>query len=122
VWEFFQNVQSCIEGTRVPAGPIRPSRPGEMYALAGQPAANLEGGCVEPLPDNLGNWSYPSVTALEDRVLISHTHSLYSDAGERITPGGNSRLKIMPLSWVYAGNDPKAGNPILAKCSVPPKP
>ena len=122
VWEFFQNVHSCIEGTRVGPGPIRPTRPGEIYSLAGEPAANVDGGSVEPLPDNYGNFSYPSLTALDDRVLISHTHSVYNDAAERITPDGNSRLKVMPLTWVYGGNDPQAGNPILEKCSLPPKP
>ena len=122
VWEFFQNVQSCIEPARVAPGPIRPTRPGEIHALAGLPAANLEGGSVEPLPDDYGNWSYPSCTVLDDRVLISHTYSLYDDAGQRINPGGNSRLKVMPLRWAYGDNDPKAGNPILEKCSVPPRP
>ena len=122
VWEFFQNVQSCIEPARVAPGPIRATRPGEVYALTGQPAANLDGGSVEPLPDNLGNWSYPSCTVLDDRVLISHTYSVYDDAGQRINPGGNSRLKVMPLRWAYGDNDPEAGNPILEKCSVPPRP
>lgn len=122
VWEFFQNVQSCIEGTRVAPGPIRATRPGEVYALAGGPAADLEGGSVEPLPDNLGLWSYPSCTALRDRVLISHTYSIYDDAGQRIHPGGNSRLKVLPLRWVYGGNDPQQGNPTLDKCSLPPTP
>ena len=59
---------------------------------------------------------------LDDRVLISHTHSVYTDHGERIQPGGSSRLKVMPLRWVYGDSDPKAGNPILDKCSVPPTP
>lgn len=122
VWEFFQNVHSCLEPTRVSAGPIRTSRPGELYSLTGQPAANLDGGSVEPLPDNLGGWSYPSCTVLEDRVLISHTYSEYNNTGERIQPGGNSRLKVMPLRWVYGDNDPHTGNPILEKCSVPPRP
>lgn len=122
VWEFFQNVQSCIEPARVAPGPIRATRPGEVYALTGQPAANLDGGSVEPLPNHLGGWSYPSCTVLEDRVLISHTYSEYDDAGQRINPGGNSRLKVMPLRWAYGDNDPEAGNPILEKCSVPPRP
>jgi len=122
VWEFFQNVHSCLEPTRVAAGPIRSSRPGEIHALAGLPAANLEGGCVEPLPDNYWQGSYPSVLTLDDRVLISHTHSVYTDHGERIQPGGSSRLKVMPLRWVYGDSNPEAGNPILDKCSVPPTP
>ena len=53
------------------------------------------------------------VISLPDRQL---------DAMLAAFPGGNSRLKVMPLTWVYGGNDPQAGNPILEKCSVPPRP
>lgn len=38
VWEFFQNIESMHETTRVEPGPIRPCRPEEIYFPAGQRA------------------------------------------------------------------------------------
>ena len=122
VWEFFQNVQSILEETRVPAGPVGPLRPGELYSLVGQPATQVENCSVEPLPEGYGTWSYPSATVLDDRVLISHPYSIYTDHAERISPGGNSRLKVLPLEWIYGGYIPSAETPILDKVSTPPIP
>ena len=122
VWEFFRNVQSIHETTRVETGPIGPVRPEEVYALAGRPAVQREAEYVQPLPEGFGCWSYPSVLVLKGRLLISHTFSVYNDAGERIRPGGSSRLKVFPLKWAYGGGDPNEENPILTKVSVPPTP
>ena len=42
VWEFFQNLYSMHETTRVESGPIRPTRPEEIYFSAVQTASERD--------------------------------------------------------------------------------
>jgi hypothetical protein len=119
VWEFFQNVESQHEALRVPAPPIRPVRPAQIYAAPGQPVP-------EPAEDaafdsaSLGRWSYPSVLVLKDRVFIAHTFNTWeADSGKAVMErggpqGSNQKLKILPLKWFYGGKQP-AENPALQR-------
>ena len=116
VWEFFQNVESIHEKTRVEAGPIRLTRPAEVYRDAGVAAPVIEDPSIELLDERWGRWSYPSVFVWKDRVLISHTYSRYNEKSQRVgingIPAGeegavSSRLKILPLSWLYGGLEPQ---------------
>lgn len=114
VWEFFQNVHSIHEETRVEPGPIRPTLPEGRYSDTGMPAYERDADHIKPLPVGWGRWSYPSVLVTKDRALISHTYSYYDEKGVRINPGG-SKLKILPLEWFYGGGDRFAENETLSK-------
>jgi len=119
VWEFFQNVESQHETVRVPAPPIRPVRPTQIYSAPGQPAPD-PGEDATFDPATLGRWSYPSVLVMKDRVLIAHTYSMWEQDKtkavlERRGPGGaNQKLKVLPLKWFYGGKQP-ADNPSLLR-------
>ena len=111
IWEFFQNVESVLEETRVAPGPIHPVHPSEAYSLHDNNGWWVEWPIedVKPLPEGYGRWSYPSMLIIKDRVLIQHT---YGRPGE---PAAMSILKVLPLSWFYAGHDRFEGNPYLKK-------
>ena len=108
VWEFFQNVESIWEETHVEPGPIRPTLPECIFNDPGTAAYERAQDCLASFPEGMGRWSYPSVLVARDRVLIAHTYSIYDHQGRRLCPGGNSRLKVLPLSWFYGGDDPLA--------------
>ena len=128
VWEFFQNVQSLHETTRVEPGPIRPTRPAEIYFPAGQPVAEREAEHVVAA-DEHARWSYPSVCVLDDRVLITHTYSTYEEHPTRaelvlsnqLQGSFNQKLKVLPLNWFYGGKEP-ADNLFLREAYEPAKP
>ncbi len=121
VWEFFQNVESMHEETRVEPGPIRPVRPAEYNFDPGLPAPEREREHILPF-DFHGRWSYPSVFVMADRVLIAHTYSVYEEHPTRAElilssqkeGGFNQKLKVLPLTWFYGGKEP-ADNPVLAR-------
>jgi hypothetical protein len=130
VWEFFQNVQSLHETTRVEPGPIEPVHPAEYYFEPGQPAPQRRAEHVLGAPAH-GRWSYPSVFVTKDRVLVTHTYSVYEDHPDRAEiirhktdSNGhmvNQKLKVLPLKWFYGGKEP-AGNPFLKEAYEPAKP
>ena len=103
VWEFFQNVESILEETWIPPGPIRFVRPESVYNVDGQPAPVRDPDHVKPLPEGYGRWSYPSVMVHHDRVLIAHTFSKYDKKAKNV---GGSRLKVLPIKWFYGDSDP----------------
>ena len=125
VWEFFQNVESIHEETRVEPPPIRPLRPAEHNFEPGVPAPEREVEHVKEAKIH-GRWSYPSVFVMKDRVLITHTHTLYQEhptKAQTMALGGqaarnmrpdkaNQQLKVLPLSWFYGGKEP-ADSPVL---------
>ena len=121
VWEFFQNVESMHEETRVEPGPVRPVRPAEYNFDPGLSAPEREREHILPF-DFHGRWSYPSVFVMEDRVLIAHTYSVYEEHPTRAElilssqkeGGFNQKLKVLPLTWFYGGKEP-ADNPVLAR-------
>lgn len=128
VWGFFQNVQSGHETTRVEPGPIRPTRPAELYMPAGQPAVERD---VRYVQDSDIRWraSYPSVLVCKDRVLVTHTYTSFDEHPtqgtlihpKRIAGSNNQMLKVLPLSWFYGGKQP-ANNPFLKSAYEPAKP
>ena len=118
VWEFFANVESLHQSTRVEPGPVASVRPEELYN-APSPLPPRDPRYIQPLPDGFGRWSYPSVLVTSKHVLISHSYALYNDQGQRFSPGGNMRLKVLPLSWLYGGGNPQDANVELEKCSAP---
>ena len=135
VWEFFQNVQSIHETTRVEPGPIRPTRPEEAYFPAGQSAPERDTRYVDHCDGHV-RASYPSCLVLKDRVFITHTTSgeheehptlarlQYEGTGEKHPETGNfmgQSLKILPLKWFYGGKEP-ADNPFLKEAYEPAKP
>lgn len=128
VWEFFQNVESMHEETRVEPGPIRPIRPAEYHFEPGLPAPEREREHVLQVGFH-GRWSYPSVYVMKDRVLIAHTYSVYEEhptraeliLSSRKEGGFNQKLKVLPLTWFYGGKEP-ADNPFLPRVYEPASP
>ena len=130
VWEFFQNVQSLHETTRVEPGPIEPVRPAEQYDQPGKPALERDADYIHSA-DVHGRWGYCSVLVMKDRVLITHTFSSYEDAPTTAQiirnptdDGGtiiNQKLKVLPLNWFYGGKEP-ANNPFLKEAYEPARP
>lgn len=127
VWEFFQNVASIHETTRVEPGQLKPVRPEEIYFAPGQPAPERRGCHIQTTSHN---WKgcYPSVLVMKDRVLVTHTHVTFDEhptegmlVKSRKSGGHNQKLKVLPLSWFYGGREP-ADNPFLAKAYEPAKP
>ena len=131
VWEFFQNLESIHETTRVEPGPIHPTRPSETYFEPGLPAPERDPAHV--LPSTLfGRWSYPSVLVTDDRVLVAYSYQ-YGDEHptraefipSRTREGGtrefDQKLKVLPLSWFYGGKEP-ADNPFLPRAYEPATP
>lgn len=123
VWEHFQNVESLHEETHVEPGPIAIVKPeGRQAILPSGPVTELDPEYAIDLPVGYGRWSYPSVYVAEDRVLISHSYSYHDETGETVKQGAN-KLKVLPISWFYGGNDPKAESTLLQKIqALPPRP
>ena len=116
MWEFFQNVESILEGTHVEPGPIEITRPQACYPVNAQRAASdFDFRYARPLPANFGRFSYPTMLALEDRVLITHGYSWHDKHGDQ---HAGPKLKVLPLSWFYDGQDPTADSAILTKIEI----
>jgi len=121
VWEFYQNVHSLHETTRVEPGPIRPTRPEEAHYEPGWPAPERPVDIIQTAESH-GRWSYPSVFVMKDRVFIAHTYTMYKEHPTEatiISDGGknseyNQLLKVLPVEWFYGGKKP-ADNPFLKR-------
>ncbi len=127
VWEFFQNIESIHESTRVEPGPVRPLRPSEHHFAPGVPAPEREVEHIRQV-DFHGRWSYPSMLVMKDRVLVAHTYSHYEEhptearlVSSKDTLGFNQKLKVLPLNWFYGGKEP-ADNPFLPRAHDPASP
>lgn len=116
IWEHFQNIESLHEETHVEPGPIYPVRPEGAYDASGG-AVECDPEYVVPLPEEYGRWSYPSVLVVENRVLISYGYQTYDSAGNR---SEGRRLKVLPTSWFYSGQDPQAESYALKDFETPP--
>ena len=113
VWEFFQNVESIQEKTRVEPGPIRRGGPAEYHHGPGKPAPEREAEHVTPATE-LGTWTYPGVLVTQDRVLISYRCARFDEHPVRaqLVNRHFEKLKVLPLTWLYGGKEP-ADNPML---------
>jgi len=111
VWEFFQNLESILEETRVAPGRIHPVRATEVYSLQDNDGWWTQWPVqdIVPLPKGYGRWSYPSVLVTGERVLVSYVHQVPGGPREAAT------MKVLPLSWFYAGRDRFAENPFLKR-------
>ena len=121
VWEKFQNVESLHEETHVEPGPIEWVRPEAASSILPGAALEADPEYAIELPEGYGRWSYPSVLVLEDRVLITHSYSIHdSITGE--APNG-AKLKVLPITWFYGGQDPTEESTLLQKIEgLPPRP
>ena len=125
VWEFFQNIESMHEATRVEPGPIRPVHPEEYHVEPGVPAPERDPEHIG-LYDFHGRWSYPSVFVMQDRVLVAYTYSFYEEHPTKaqlynsrdVDGAPNQKLKVLPLTWFYGGKEP-ADNPFLPRAHEP---
>ena len=90
LWEFFQNVESIHEETRVVPGPVRLARPAEYHFGPEVPAPELDDENVTPA-DALGTWTYPSVTVFVDRVFVAYRYTLYREHPEYAQTGGEQQ-------------------------------
>jgi len=112
LWEFFQNVESILEGTRVEPGPVGFVRPEGMVYGPTDPAPERDGRYVVDLPDSYCRCSYPSAFFYRDRLLVGHTNAHYTDEDKYVMPG---RLIVVPISWLYGGAKNMKPNPELRK-------
>ena len=110
VWEFFQNLDSIWEETRVEPGPIKRGGPAEYYFQPGMPAPERDPSNVT-VATEYGYWTYPAVLVLKDRVIIEYSAR---DLGLR-------KIKVLPMSWFYGGKEP-ADNPFLKNPNAPASP
>ncbi len=125
IWEFFQNIESIFEETRVEPGPIERYQPEEHYFAPGVPSPERPPEYVVP-SIRKGIWSYPSVLALPDRVLVAYSFVTYHEHETRAQlyrsnqqePDKQSKIKVLPLSWFYGGKEP-ADNPELPRTDEP---
>ena len=100
LWEFYQNIESILEGTRVEPGPIRFTRPEGVFYDQGQAAPQRQPQYVVNLPDNYASMACPSVFFYKDRVLIANAYEgQYRPDGSHVY----GRLKVLPISWLYGG-------------------
>ena len=134
VWEFFQNIESSSEITRVEPGPVRPTRPDYIVFPPGQPAVEHDPQYVIEAASRLGVKS-PSILVMKDRVLIAYPYSKYVEhpTKAQLVPSEDmltdlasgkpicQKLKILPLKWFYGGKEP-ADNPFLKTAYEPAKP
>jgi hypothetical protein len=100
-WEFFQNIESILEGTYVEPGPIRFSRPDGVSGGPTDRAPERDPAFMGRLPDNYCRCTYPAVLFSRDRVLITNSNAHYSKEYDYVIPG---RLKVLPVSWLYGGS------------------
>mgnify|MGYP004262592099 CR=1 FL=1 len=94
------------------------------YHIDGSAAIECDPEYVVPLPEGYGRWSYPSAYVAEDRVLIAYPYTVHdSRTTENVTPPSSSKLKVLPISWLYGGDDPQRESMVLKKiATLPPKP
>ena len=137
VWEFFQNLHSIHETTRVEPGPIEPIRPEEISFPSGQPATERDPKYIQPHDGFFSTCSYPSVHVMKDRVLVALPCCLYkqhetearhvrdvSEGGYVDPKNGKTmcqKFMILPYKWFYGGKEP-ADNPFLREAYEPAKP
>ena len=112
VWEFYQNIESSVEGSFVEPGPIRLSLPEGSSALDPVGAASERDPLYvvnNHLPAPYGEFSYPSVFVAGDKVIISYRLQTVAGDPAKIGRSGlistGGRLKVLPLSWFYAGRE-----------------
>ena len=110
IWEFFQNLDSTWEETRVEPGPIQRGGPAEYYFQPGVPAPERDAANVT-MATEYGYWTYPSVLVLKDRVIIKYSEGDLS----------TGKIKVLPMSWFYGGQEP-ADNPFLENPYAPASP
>ena len=100
VWEFFQNIDSALEGTRIEPGPLRRARPQGLFFDADLPQAVRPAGSIIDYPAEYRLTSYPSVFFHGDRMLVNHTNAHWQEDGTHLKQG---RLIVVPVSWLYGG-------------------
>jgi hypothetical protein len=113
VWEYFQNIESILEGTRVEPGPVHFERPEQMVytdPLAQAPVRDPK--YIVPVREDYCRCSYPSAFIYRDRLLVGHTWAHYDKDGKYTMPG---RLKVVPLGWAYGGAKNMKPSPDLKK-------
>jgi len=107
VWEFFQNIDSALEGTRIEPGPLRRARPAGVVLDRDRPQGVRPAASIIDLPEDYRLTSYPSVFFSGDRMLIGHTNAHFEADGTHVKPG---RLIVVPVSWLYGGAEHMQGD------------
>ena len=100
VWEFFQNIESVLEGVRVEPGAVRRTRPEGLTYGQLQSAVEREAEFMVDVPRNFALTSYPSALLHKDRLLVGNSNAQWLEDGSYILPG---RLRVVPISWLYGG-------------------
>ncbi len=100
VWEFFQNIDSALEGTHIEPGPLRRVRPLGVVLDRRNSQMVRPAESIVDLPEDYRLTSYPSVFFHGDRMLVGHTNAHIEEDGTYVKPG---RMIVVPVSWLYGG-------------------
>ena len=112
-WEHFQNIDSIHKGAHLKPGPIRIYAPEPTYPTSrSEGAPEFDPEYSVPMLEGYGSRSYPSVLVTKDRALIFYSYQHYSSTGDYIC---EARLKVLPVSWFYGGEDQMKESFILDK-------
>jgi len=119
-WEFFQNLESLHEETRVEPGPIGRYAPEEYHLEPGAAAPERDASYVTQVQEH-DVFDYPEVFVYKDRVFISYNCRYFTDhpTEARLVVRHVVKLKVLPLSWFYGGKEP-ADNPFLPRAGYRP--
>lgn len=98
IWEFYQNIASIQEGTRVEIGPLRRVRPEGLFHE--NPLIADESARIPQLPDNYAMTSYPSACFHKDRLIVGHSWAHFDSDFKYVNPG---KVEVVPISWLYGG-------------------
>ena len=116
IWEFFQNIESIHEEEHVFPGPIRHTRPQQVYTFSESPAVECPTEYCHDLPVGYGRFSNATATLCGDRVLVNYSSLYFDEQGDEHNRACN-RLKVLPLEWFYGGRDRFKESFVLNKIS-----
>ena len=119
-WEFFQNLESLHEETRVEPGPIQRYAPEEYHLEPGQAAPERDPAYVTATAEH-NVFDYPDVFVYRDRVFVSYNCRYFEDhpTEARLAVRHIKKLNVLPLTWFYGGKEP-ADNPNLPRAGYRP--
>jgi len=119
-WEFFQNIESLHEETRVEPGPVQRYAPEEYHFEPGRPAPERDPAYVTPATVH-NVFDYPGVFVYKDRVFITYNCRYFEEhqTEARLVVRHVIKLKVLPITWFYGGKEP-ADNPFLPRAGYRP--
>ena len=119
-WEFFQNIESLHEETRVEPGPIQRYAPEEYHLEPGQAAPERDPAYVTAAGEH-NVFDYPGVSVYRDRVFVTYNCRYFEEhpTEARLVVRHVVKLKVLPITWFYGGKEP-VDSPFLPRAGYRP--